>query len=131
MHHNLAKLPKVLAIISSLLIVIYIAISAYIAGTMWQPVRHPLYTTPEQYSLKYEDVQFTSVGDNIPLKGWFIDSPGTNTILVMHGSGSIRDNFINMEVSKALVQHGYDVFMFDFRGHGESGGNLSSLGQLE
>ena len=60
-----------------------------------------------------------------------IDSPGTRTILVMHGSNSTRSNYICMEVSKALVPHGYDVLTFDFRGHGESGGSVGSLGQWE
>src|ERR671936_2186954 len=60
-----------------------------------------------------------------------IDSPGTRTILVMHGSNSTRNNYICMEVSRALVQHGYDVLTFDFRGHGESGGSVGSLGQWE
>lgn len=122
-------LLKALVTIALPLIVIYITVSAYIASTLWRPVRHALHTTPAQYGLKYEDVQFASADDNIPLKGWFITASGANTILALHGSGSIRDNFINMEVSKALAQHGYNVFMFDFRGHGESGGDLSSLGE--
>jgi uncharacterized protein len=69
--------------------------------------------------------------DNIPLKGWFINSSGDKTILVLHGQSSVKDNYINMEVSKALVEHGYDILMFDFRGHGESGGDTGSLGEWE
>src|SRR5213080_4462800 len=103
------KRLKILSSIAFFVVALYVAVSAYVASTLWQPVRRPLHTTPAQYGLKYEDVQFTSAGDNITLKGWFMDSPGTSTILVMHGSRSARDNFINMEVSRVLAQHGYDV----------------------
>ena len=113
------------------LAVLYLGISAYVASLIWNPVRQPLHTTPAQYGLDYEDVEFASAGDGIPLRGWFIDTPGKRTIMVLHGSGSVRDNYINMEVSRALAQHGFDVLLFDFRGHGESGGSTHSLGAWE
>src|SRR5436853_632989 len=97
-----------------MLLVAYMIVSGAIAYKLWHPVRHPLHTTPAQYGLKYEEVEFTSAGDVVPLKGWYIDSPsasaGTSTIVVMHGISSVRDNYIGMEISRALVQHGYDVF---------------------
>src|SRR4051794_38299059 len=111
--------------------VLYAVVSVAVAYKVWHPLRRPLHTTPAAYGLPYAEVQFPSAGDNIPLKGWFIDSPGAKTVLVMHGSNSTRDNYINMELSKALVQHGYDVLTFDFRGHGESGGDLTSIGEWE
>ena len=113
------------------MVVAYLAISGSIAYSIWHPVRHTLHTTPAAYGLEYEDVEFTSAVDGIPLRGWLIDSPGTETILVMHGSSSIRDNYISMEIARALVEHGYDVLTFDFRGHGQSGGDVYSIGSLE
>jgi len=122
---------KPITILLLLLSVVYLAISSYIAYDLWHPVRNALHTTPAAYGLEYEDVEFTSAVDSIPLSGWFMDSSGTKTVLVMHGSNSVRDNYIGMEVSRALIQHGYDVFAFDFRGHGESGGDIGALGALE
>ncbi|HET9496192.1 MAG TPA: alpha/beta fold hydrolase, partial [Chloroflexia bacterium] len=49
----------------------------------------------------------------------------------LHGAGSVRDNFINMEVGRALALQGFDIFLFDFRGHGGSGGDRTSLGEWE
>jgi pimeloyl-ACP methyl ester carboxylesterase len=49
----------------------------------------------------------------------------------LHGSGSNRANYINMEVTKALVAHNYSVLLFDFRGQGKSGGNASGTGEWE
>jgi pimeloyl-ACP methyl ester carboxylesterase len=71
------------------------------------------------------------VPDNVPIEGWFMDSPGARTILVLHGASSVRDNFLNMEVGRVLYQHGYDLLMFDFRAHGGSGGEIGSIGDLE
>lgn len=126
-----SRFIKPITILLLLLGVVYMAVSGYIAYDLWHPVRNALHTTPAAYGFDYEDVEFRSAVDNIPLNGWFIDSPGTKTVLVMHGSNSVRDNYIGMEVSRALVQQGYDVFTFDFRGHGESGGDIGSLGALE
>jgi pimeloyl-ACP methyl ester carboxylesterase len=125
------RLARVAAVVMLMLAIAYLGISAVVANQLWHPTRRALTTTPERYGLPYEDVQFTSMGDNIPLSGWFIDSPGRETIVLMHGSGSIRDNYISMEVSKVLFQHNYDLFLFDFRGHGTSGGQVGSIGLLE
>jgi alpha-beta hydrolase superfamily lysophospholipase len=109
----------------------YMLGSAVVAYSVWHPVRKALHTTPAEYGLAYEGVEFRSTVDAIPLRGWFIESPGARCVLVLHGSNSTKDNYITMEVSNALVQRGFDVFTFDFRGHGESGGAVGSLGALE
>ncbi|HKP51231.1 MAG TPA: alpha/beta fold hydrolase [Chloroflexia bacterium] len=127
-------LAKLITIIALLLVAAYLAVSGYIASRIVHPVRKPLTTNPSLYGLKYEAVEFKSAGDDIPLKGWRMELPdgqAKHTILILHGSNSTKDNFISMEVARALVQNGYDVFSFDFRGHGESGGELTSLGSWE
>src|SRR5688500_17947846 len=104
------RFVKPLTTLLLLLAVGYLAVSSFVAYSIWHPVGKALHTTPAAYGLEYEDIQFNGAVDSIPLKGWFINSPGTKTVLVMHGSGSVRDNYISMEVSRALVQHHYDVF---------------------
>jgi uncharacterized protein len=126
-----SRLARMAAFLAFTVLGLYAAVSVSVAYTIWHPVRHPLHTTPEAYGLRYQDVSFKSAVDNIPLKGWFINSPGSRVVLVLHGSNSVRDNYIGMELSKALVEQGYDVFTFDFRGHGESGGEVGALGALE
>lgn len=111
--------------------VIYLAISVYAANKLAHPTRKAVTTNPGNYGLTYEDVSFSSAVDNVPLKGWLVNPGGAPTIIVMHGSDSNRANYINMEVSKALVEHSYSTLLFDFRGHGESGGDTGGLGQWE
>jgi dipeptidyl aminopeptidase/acylaminoacyl peptidase len=126
--------PTVLRIaltVAVALVVAYFSVSIYAGYKLTRPVRRPLKTTPTQYGLTYEDVSFNSTIDNTPLKGWFVNPQGKPTVVVMHGSDSNRANYINMEVSKALVEHGYSVFLFDFRGQGESGGDTGGLGEWE
>ena len=114
-------------------LVSYFGISAFAADKLSRPQRRPLTFTPADYGLKYERVQFSSAIDHIPLDGWYIDSPGSKVILMMHGKDGARDDTtLNlMELMQALAQNGYDVFTFDFRGHGLSGGERYSFGDLE
>lgn len=125
------KLLKFGITLATLLLIVYFAISSYAAYRITHPIRRPVHTTPEPYGMAYENVTFQSVPDGITLNGWFIDSPGTRTLLVLHGAGSVMDNFINMEVGRILYQHNFDLLMFDFRAHGNSGGEISTIGDWE
>jgi pimeloyl-ACP methyl ester carboxylesterase len=112
-------------------IVMYAVVSVYVADRISRPVRWQLHTDPAAYGLRYEEVAFASAEDNVPLTGWYVDTSGDRTIMILHGVSSVRDNYINMEVGRALAERGFDIFMFDFRGHGDSGGDRTSLGEWE
>ncbi len=123
---------KIAAIVLTLLVIAYIGICIYVADKLSHPTRKALTTNPGNYGLTYENIDFKSTVDNILLKGWFVDTPGTKrTILMMHGRNSTKDNRISMEVMQGLAARGYDIFTFDFRAHGESGGDRYSLGPWE
>ena len=54
---------------------------------------------------------------------------GQDTVLICHGLASNKSNqFI---LASGFVPYGYNVLIFDFRAHGESGGQLTSFGDLE
>ncbi len=128
MRNRILKISLILAV---LFVVTYIGVCLVAAYTLTHPTRLPLKTTPTQYGLEYQDVSFKSTGDEVPLSGWLVNPGGNPTVVIMHGSGSNRANYINMEVSKALVGRGYRVFLFDFRGQGASGGDTGGLGAWE
>ncbi len=125
------RLVRLGGVLVAVFAVVYFVGSGYGAYRVTHPVRHPIHTSPEPYGMAYENVSFASVPDGIVLNGWFMDSPGARTLLVLHGAGSTMDNFINMEVGRVLYQHGYDLLMFDFRAHGNSGGEISTIGDWE
>ena len=134
MNENGRRVPRHVRLIlfgAVALLAMYMGASALIADRVWHPTRKAIHTDPGKYGLAYETVSFSSDVDNVRLEGWFIETPGTKTVMVLHGSSSTRDNYINMEMSRELAARGYDVFLFDFRGHGGSGGELFSLGSWE
>jgi uncharacterized protein len=115
-----------------LVIALYVGISAIVADKFSRPERHPVTNSPAMYGLAYEPVEFTSTVDNIPLKGWYIGGSGSKVILMLHGrNGNRSDGDSALPLAQAFVNHGYDVFMFDFRAHGESGAIRYSFGELE
>jgi pimeloyl-ACP methyl ester carboxylesterase len=76
-----------------------------------------------------EDVTFRST-DGIRLKGWlFQGMPKLAPVVLCHDLGESRNAVMNIAI--ALNQAGFTVLAFDFRGHGVSGGNGSTLGVKE
>src|ERR1700744_1053859 len=71
------------------------------------------------------------------VSGWWIppeNSRGRHvqsdkTILICHGITS--NKAIQLSLSRGFVPHGYNVLIFDFRAHGESGGQITSFGDVE
>src|SRR5207302_4468320 len=121
------------AVLLVLGVLTYFAIGAYMADGLGHAQRAALTSTPADQGLPYERVAFLSAVDNIPLQGWFIGGGGHQTILMLHARDGRRDDpTVGLpDIARALVQDGYDVFAFDFRAHGESGGSHLGFGTLE
>ena len=51
------------------------------ADSSGQQLRSPIWHSPSEASLDYEDVTFPSL-DGVPLEGWFIPAPGSNKIII-------------------------------------------------
>jgi len=65
--------------------------------------------------------------DSVKLAAWYTPPQNGAVILVAHGYGDVRSpNYYLL-----FVQKGYGVLAWDFRAHGESGGEFSSLGYYE
>ena len=76
--------------------------------------------TPEHVGLAYSPIRFRT-SDNLELTGWFI--PGERdreVVLFCHGNaGNISHRIESIRIFHRL---GYGVFIFDYRGYGESEG---------
>lgn len=110
------------------------AVSLVVAETLTKPYRRALASSPAVFDLAYENVTFPSIGDGIPLRGWFLPAAASDRVVVIsHGRNSNRtgDDGQLVPHAEALVKHGYNVLMFDFRAHGESGGVRYTLGAAE
>ena len=92
--------------------------------------RKPLSAWPDQMGIPYENVCFKTE-DKVQLRGWFIPSEtySNKTIILMHGWGMNRSDIFKN--TYFLHDLGFNLFYFDFRALGESGGKTSSIGYLE
>ena len=74
-----------------------------------------------------EDVYFSSA-DGVMLHGWFFKARGTaqGTILVCHGN--VENVSTHVKSDLWLIDAGYDLFIFDYRGYGRSEGTAEVKG---
>jgi fermentation-respiration switch protein FrsA (DUF1100 family) len=110
-----------------------LGISGYAASSLTKFERVPVGSNPADFGLEYADVSFPS-RDGLTLRGWWLEGGDDSPIIVVvHGSeGNRADPPERMlGIAKELVGHGYNVLMFDMRGHGESGGEHISAGLYE
>ncbi|MBI5876701.1 MAG: alpha/beta hydrolase [Chloroflexi bacterium] len=102
-------------------------------GWMRPPrVRWP--DTPARWGLRYADVEFPA-RDGVRLRGWFFDAPTTAgdaprpAVIVCHGHGGDKSPHINLAIW--FREAGIPLLLFDFRNHGLSDGDLTSIGYYE
>ena len=89
--------------------------------------RLPIRLIPED--LPAETVSFRAT-DGVPLKGWKLSTDPTHPwVIVCHGVGSNRSDLLGIAID--LYRAGFNLLLFDFRGHGTSGGLATSFGWQE
>jgi fermentation-respiration switch protein FrsA (DUF1100 family) len=94
-----------------------------------QPDRF-IHMRPEQAGARYETVDFRSY-DGTKLCGlWFPSrrGPGKGVVVQFHGNGENETSHFLYVYWLAL--EGWDVFAFDYRGYGASGGSKSMTGSV-
>ena len=112
----------------------FVGLSIYLGNSTTTVERVPVEENPTDLGLAYEDIEFTSHDDALTLRGWYLPAGDSECIIIMvHGGDMHRaDPSIGMlDIAVALVEHDYNVLMFDLRGHGESGGERMSAGYYE
>lgn len=85
--------------------------------------------TPAAFSLPFEDVALAS-RDGVPLKGWWVPAEhARGTVVLVHGLNRSRIEMVKK--TPFVNRQGWNSLLFDLRRHGESGGELRSLGYNE
>jgi uncharacterized protein len=69
--------------------------------------------------------------DGLKLHGWFVSQSGNakGTIIYLHGVGDCKIG--GVEFTRAMYRHGFNVFLYDSREHGESEGYYCTYGFYE
>lgn len=83
-----------------------------------------------QFSQPFQEIPITTK-DGTVLSGLLFPantSPSKGLIFYLHGNAGSLQGW--GDVAKIYTQHGYDVFLLDYRGYGKSGGEITSQQQL-
>ena len=88
-------------------------------------VRHVADRSPRT---SYQNVQFIT-SDGLTLKGWYIPPRNGALVIFVHGKNGNRAGFV--DEAEFISAAGYGVLLFDLRNHGESDGNVTTLGLYE
>lgn len=119
-----------------------------LAGGLSKPPRLPVLRTLDEVGLEFEDVGFKTA-DGLDVSAWFVPGASGHVILSNHLSPGNKYGFAGhmegldfaggFEVNflpryRALVDAGYSVLAYDFRGHGASADGeegISGVGYYE
>jgi len=77
-------------------------------------------------NIEFQDIELVTE-DGVTLSAWYTPPKNGAVILVAHGYGDKRAEDFHV----LFASHGYGVIAWDFRAHGKSGGDFSSLGYFE
>ena len=126
------KVRVVLPVVLVVLAVLYGLVSFLIAQGVTKADRDPQEDHPSNYGLAFEDIEFPSQRGDLVLSGWYLPGDESSPHLIfVHGIGSVRSGDNAVELAARLVEQGYNVLLFDLRGHGSSGGDKVSGGYFE
>lgn len=137
----LAGSPLVLGLLA------YSVVSFRVADGITKLERKPLVPSADVVSKTHEDVSFRAT-DGLLLKGWWfqtsqppangargeaVATPADKAVVFVHGRGQnrIASSFRPDKIAPIFLARGWNVLLFDLRGHGESEGERYSLGQYE
>ena len=87
--------------------------------------------TPAKWGYRFENVDFKST-DGTDLHGWFMPAKvkvPKGTVVFSHGNAGSLGHHLGFVLW--LVEAGYQVFMYDYRGFGKSGGKVDRHGMIE
>jgi fermentation-respiration switch protein FrsA (DUF1100 family) len=113
------------------LVAISIPLLLLVSCRQAQAYLHPPRYIASRESLKANGIEFQDIeliaSDGVKLSAWYIPPKNGAVILNAHGYGATRFE----DYSVLFASHGYGVLAWDFRAHGQSGGEFSTLGYYE
>ena len=108
-------------------VLVLVVVPAVIAYSSLHPARCGYGGSPGDQGLRYESFRVTTE-DGVEIKGWLVYPQGPSrdaAFVVMHGYTSCKADPRLLRLAAELAGDGYYVVLFDFRGHGESGGSTT------
>ncbi|WFO74864.1 alpha/beta fold hydrolase [Desulfurococcaceae archaeon MEX13E-LK6-19] len=114
-----------------LIALLLVGLAKAAANKLVRPPRKVLDWKPSDLGFNYEDAEVTT-DDGVKLKGWIIPRGSDKTVIVLHGYTSSKwDEDYIKPVIEILARNNFNVVAFDFRAHGASEGEITTLGYRE
>ena len=106
---------------------VLVVVAAWFLRTTLLPNHRPAITVPS--SLPLETVTFHATDGQRLAGSKLCVNPSAPWIILCHGLGTSRHDLL--DIAAALAGAGFNLFLFDFRGHGQSQGRVTSFGWQE
>ena len=132
--HKTRNTILTIVILLLLAILAVVAISAYQGYSLLHPEKKDIETFSSNIVPEYRDISFKGIDKKIVLQGWLFQTKNSDrTVIIAHSYRKNRLEFgiQTIDMIKFFMNKGYNVFTFDFRNSGKSGGEVSTLGYYE
>lgn len=113
-------------VLPNTLLAVVLAVSGC-AGMFFHPMEEHV-LDPADHGIAYRDIWFEAA-DGVRLHGWLLPAEtdeSTGTVVFLHGNAENVSTHI--AAVYWLPEHGFNVFLFDYRGFGRSGGRPDIAG---
>ncbi len=94
------------------------------------PADTKAYDSPVNYAYGYQEFYFESSHGAL-LRGWLFNSNGPSKGVVVVANDMIFNMSERFKAWTWLPEQGYDLFIFDYRGYGESSGEVDMFGFVD
>lgn len=120
--------------IAAVVLIFFISLTVYSSNKLMSIEGSSASNVPSNILPSYSTCSFESFDGQTTLSGWFFkcDDP-ISTIILVHDTGENRLQFDvdTVDIVEMWLDENYNVFLFDLRNCGESGGDISGYGYLE
>ena len=108
--------------------VIFLSLALITGWRALSPPRMPRHTDPEDLGMPHREISFMT-SDGVRLRGWLIPSKESRGVIIcLHGYPANKSDILH---AVSFLHPGFDLLLFDFRAHGESGGRITHFGLRE
>jgi pimeloyl-ACP methyl ester carboxylesterase len=107
----------------------YVSLSLFTAERLTRSANHPIFFDPRRLS-RDATVWSVKTTDGVTLRGWYLPTTEKRHLIVLvHG---VWSSWLEMaSLGRDLHLGGYDVLLFDLRGHGQSDPHRLTMGRRE
>jgi uncharacterized protein len=114
------------SLMRSIALTLFIWILCGCSHVFYQPSKQH-YLDPAQFKLAYQDI-FFQAADGTQLHGWFFPSTKKSKGTIVHFHGNAQNLSTHFLSLVWIIDEGYNLFVFDYRGYGKSDGKPNQKG---